>query len=182
ALQRPGGCETCGRWPSLLRGLHDLVQAPVLRLRERARLDDAHDVADLRGVLLVVRVELRRAANDLLVARVGLDRVDLDDDRLVHRARDDDAAPLLTAAALDLGLREPDDRLARLRLLALRLRALWALRAREALALWLLLRGRRRGGLGLGFGFGRFGFGRLGSLGFRGRCLWLGLRLGVRDG
>src|SRR6185437_1019970 len=92
ALQRPGECETCGRGPSLLRGLHDFGEAPVLRLRERTRLDDAHDVADLRGVLLVVRVELRRTPDDLLVARVRLDRVDLDDDRLVHRARDDDAS------------------------------------------------------------------------------------------
>src|SRR5207248_4896354 len=117
-----------------LSGLHDFGEPPVLRLRERARLDDPHDVADLRGVLLVVRVELRRSANDLLVARVRLDRVDLDDDRLVHRARDDDAAALLATAALARGLRQPDDRLPLLRLLALRLRAGRALRAREALA------------------------------------------------
>ena len=39
----------------------------MLGLRERARLDDAHRVADRGGVLLVVRVELARAANDLLV-------------------------------------------------------------------------------------------------------------------
>ena len=60
----------------------------------------------LRPVLLVVRVELRRAADDLLVPLVRLHGVDLDDDRLVHRARDDDAAALLAAAALVLGLRE----------------------------------------------------------------------------
>ena len=67
---------------------------------------------DVRRVALVVRVELRRAADDLLVARVRLHRLDLDDDRLVHRGRDDDAAALLAAAALVLGLREPHDRLA----------------------------------------------------------------------
>src|SRR5919108_5443049 len=106
--------------PSLC-DLKHLGEAPLLRLRERAGLDDADDVAHLRLVALVVGVELRRTADDLLVARVRLDRVDLDDDRLVHRARDHDAAALLAAAALVLRLREPSDRLARLRLLALRL-------------------------------------------------------------
>src|SRR5256714_997726 len=125
-------------------GLRDLRQSPVLRLRERPRLDDAHDVADLRLVALVVRVELRRAADDLLVARVRLDRVDLHHDRLVHRARDDDAAALLAAAALVLGLRQARDRLARLRALAPRPRARRTLRAREALALPLRLGRRRR--------------------------------------
>src|SRR5581483_12085592 len=38
--------------------LHDLGEPPVLRLRQRPRLDDADDVADTGGVLLVVRVEL----------------------------------------------------------------------------------------------------------------------------
>src|SRR5438105_14873635 len=98
---RPSGCELCG-WRGSLGRFHHLGEAPVLRLRERARLDDPDDVPHLRLVLLVVRVELRRPADDLLVARVRLDRVDLDDDRLVHRARDDDAAPLLSPAALVL--------------------------------------------------------------------------------
>src|SRR6266540_3923201 len=92
-------------------------RAPVLsatrslRLRERAHLDDADHVADVRLVLLVVRVELLRAADHLLVARVQLDHVDLDDDRLVHRVRDDDAAALLPAAALALRLVLARDRL-----------------------------------------------------------------------
>src|SRR2546421_11313518 len=120
---------------ALPRRLHDFGQAPVLLLRERARLDDADEIAHLRLVLLVVRVELRRAAVDLLVARVRLDRVDLHHDRLVHRARDDDAAALLAAAALVLGLRQARDRLARLRALAPRPRARRTLRARQALAL-----------------------------------------------
>src|SRR5438034_1231759 len=83
----------------LLRHLEDLGQPPALRLRKRARLDDADDVARLRGVLLVVGVELRRAPDHLLVARVHLQRVHADDDRLLHRARDDDAAPPSPGAA-----------------------------------------------------------------------------------
>src|SRR5438045_1464541 len=72
ALQRAGGCEMGGGRPSLLRHLDDLGQAPALRLGDRARLDDADDVTDLGGVLLVVRVELDRAADDLLVLGVRL--------------------------------------------------------------------------------------------------------------
>src|SRR5437764_3247583 len=93
-------------------GLHDLGQAPALRLGQRTRLDDADDVADLRLVLLVVRVELDAAPNDLLVALVRAAQLDLDDDRLVHRARDDDATALLAPATVVLRLRLADDRLA----------------------------------------------------------------------
>src|SRR5205823_11121741 len=93
-------------------GLHDLGQAPALRLGQRTRLDDADDVADLRLVLLVVRMELDAAPDDLLVALVRADQLDLDDDRLVHRARDDDATALLAPATVVLGLRLADDRLA----------------------------------------------------------------------
>ena len=77
------------------RHLDDLGEPPVLRLRERARLDDPDDVADVRLVPLVVRVELAELADDLLVARVQLDHVDLDDDRLVasRRRRRRRAAP-----------------------------------------------------------------------------------------
>src|SRR5205823_12850460 len=111
---------------------------------QRTRLDDADRVADLRLVLLVVGVELRRPPDDLLVARMRLHRVDPDDDRLVHRARDDDATAFLVAAALVFGLRLADDRLARLRCLALRARALPTLGARHSLALALRLPRRRR--------------------------------------
>src|ERR671918_2620609 len=122
-------------WITLLRLLHHFCQAPALQLRDRARLDDADDVADLRGVRLVVRVELRRAADDLLVPLVRLDRVDADDDRLVARGADDGALALLAPAALVLGLLEPHDRLALLRRLEPALWALAAKRAREALLL-----------------------------------------------
>src|SRR5919204_658567 len=131
----------------LPRGLDDLGEPPVLRLRKRTCLDDQDDVADLRLVLLVVGVELDAAPDDLLVARVRLDRVDLDDDRLVHRVGDDDAAALLPPAALGLRLRCARDRLALGRAFAHRLRVLVALRARQPLALLLLrLLGARGGG------------------------------------
>ena len=62
-------------------------------------------------LLLVVRVELGAPPDDLLVPRVRLHDVDLDDDRLLHRVGDDGALALLAPAALVLGLLEPDDRL-----------------------------------------------------------------------
>src|SRR5690242_9600717 len=56
-------------------------------------------------------MELDAAPDDLLVALVRADQVDLDDDGLVHRARDDDAAAFLAPAALVLGLGLAGDRL-----------------------------------------------------------------------
>src|SRR5213078_2490415 len=154
--------------------LHDLREAPVLRLRQRARLDNADDVADLCLVLLVVGVELRRAPDDLLVLGMRLDGVHADDDRLVHRTRDDDAPALLAATALVLGLRQPRDRLALGRALTLRLHVLVALRARQPLALLFplnllrslplnLLRSFSGGGFSTGLCIVRF---------FRRRFLW----------
>jgi hypothetical protein len=49
-----------------LRDLHHFREAPALRLREGRVSTDAHDVADVRLVLLVVGVELVRAADHLL--------------------------------------------------------------------------------------------------------------------
>src|SRR5918995_855866 len=135
--------------PGSLGLLDDLRQTPALRLRERARLDDQDEVADVRPVALVVRVELRGAPDDLLVPRVGLHRVDADDDRLVHRGRDDHAAALLAATALTLRLRLPDDRFALRRGSAFGLRALATQAPRKPLLLPLRLglngRGRRHG-------------------------------------
>src|SRR4051794_16279697 len=162
ALQRARECEMEGGPPSLPRGLHDFNQSPVLGLRDRSRLHDADDIADVRGVLLVVRVELDAAPDDLLVARMRLDRVDLHHDRLVHRARDDDPPALLAAAPLRLRLGHPGDRLALGRPLSARLRTLTPLRAGDVLALLLLLGdgGRRRL---FGWSLWRVGFGgRLG--------------------
>src|SRR5215218_2500742 len=166
---------------ALLGLLDDLGEAPVLRLGQRPRLDDADDVALLRLVLLVVRVELLRPADNLLVARMRLDGLHLDDDRLVHRARDDDAAPLLAATAIGLGLRRPRDRLALGGTLARRFRPLTAQRARDALLLALRLRpgrGLDGGGELLGgrlFGHRLLGDGLLGHGLLGGRLLGDGL-------
>src|SRR5262249_16692676 len=97
--------------------LDDLGEPPGLCPRQRPRLDDADDVAHVRLVALVVRVELLRPADHLLVARVHLHRLDTNDDRLVHRARDDDTAPLLLPTQLALRLRLAHDRFPRLGLL-----------------------------------------------------------------
>src|SRR5207253_4172777 len=55
-------------------------------------------------------VELDAPADHLLVPLVRGDHVDLDDDRLVHCTRDDDAAALLAPTAVVLGLRLAHDR------------------------------------------------------------------------
>src|SRR5262245_36114134 len=112
---------------SSLRGLHDLGEPPALRLRDRTGLDDPDDVADVRLVRLVVRMERVRPPHDLLVLPVRLQRVDLDHDRLVHRVRDHGALALLPAAALVLRLLQPNDRLARRGLRDRLLRPLWPL-------------------------------------------------------
>src|SRR5436305_612074 len=175
ALQRARECEMGGGPPSLPGGLHDFHEAPVLGLRDRSRLDDADDVSDVGGVLLVVRVELHAASNDLLVARMRLDRVDLHHDGLVHCARDDHASALLSTTALGLKLRQPRDRLALGRSLAPWLRTLPPLRARYVLALLLLFRDSSGRGLLYRCLFGSSSFGGrfLGSrLRLSGRLLW----------
>src|SRR5262249_55470027 len=119
---------------SLPRLLHNFGEAPVLRLRERARLDYPHDVADAGRVLLVVRVELPGATDDLLVLGMDLDHVDLDDDRLLALVGDDDAAALLARGRRRVRLRGARDPRAALGLLPNLLRVLTPECAREALA------------------------------------------------
>src|SRR3954462_7700402 len=133
ATLRRVSCWITGCPPTSAGPLHDLGETPVLGLRERTRLDDAHGVPDRGGVALVVGVELARAADDLLVLRVRLRHRDLHDDRLVALVRDDDAAALLAPAELGLLFRETGDRLAARRLLACRLGVLVAQRTRETL-------------------------------------------------
>src|SRR4029077_18992693 len=71
-----------------LRLLDDLHHAPALQLGERAGLGDADDVADAGLVALVVHMQARRAAHDLVVLGMRLGRVDADRDRLLPRRRD----------------------------------------------------------------------------------------------
>src|SRR5271157_1545789 len=70
--------------PRLLRLLDDLHQPPALFPAERPGLHHAHRVPDPALVLLVVRLDLLRPSQVLLVQPVELALVDLDDDRLLH--------------------------------------------------------------------------------------------------
>src|SRR5258707_12615137 len=86
----------------LPRALHDFHQTPALLFGERARLFDAHHVADARAVVLVVRLELIRVLVRPLVNAVALQRLDGNDDRLLHLVADDLPQLLLAAVpALD---------------------------------------------------------------------------------
>src|SRR5215203_426104 len=90
---------------ALPRLLHHVDQAPALGLGERPGLDHADDVAFARLVALVVRVQLGRAADDLLVGPVPAGGVDADGDRFVALAGDDDSLPHLGRIRLALGRR-----------------------------------------------------------------------------
>src|SRR3954470_6776828 len=72
-----------GRSP-LACAVDDLDQPPPLVLRQRARLDDAHGVADLRRVLLVVGLQPLRARHHLAVDGVRHATLDRDHHRLLH--------------------------------------------------------------------------------------------------
>src|ERR1041385_1926594 len=96
-------CWIIGR--SLLRLLDDVDQAPALRLRERAGLDDANHVALAGLVALVVRVQRPRAADDLLVGGMATDDVDLDRDRFFALVGDDDPLADLGRVRVALGRR-----------------------------------------------------------------------------
>src|SRR5215203_2845101 len=90
---------------ALPRLLHHVDQAPALGLGERPGLDHADHVALARLVALVVRVQLGRAADDLLVGPVPAGGVDADGDRFVALAGDDDSLPHLGRIRLALGRR-----------------------------------------------------------------------------
>jgi len=75
------------------------IAAPALARRQRTRLHQEDAVADAGSVLLVVRLELVRTADDLAVQGV-LDAVlDSDDDGLVHLVADNKALTGLAEAA-----------------------------------------------------------------------------------
>src|SRR5689334_17092559 len=81
--------------------LDDLDETPPLRGAQRPGLHQEDAVADAGGVLLVVGLELARAAQDLAVERVLHAVLDLDDDGLVHLVADDE--PLADLAAVAVG-------------------------------------------------------------------------------
>src|SRR5215204_5106390 len=89
----------------LPRLLHHVDQAPTLGLRQRPGLDHSDHVALAGLVALIVRVQLGRAANDLLVGAVTASRVDANGDRLVALAGDDDALAHLGGVRVPLGRR-----------------------------------------------------------------------------
>ena len=75
-----------------LRALtHDARDDPPLALAQRPALDDGDAIADLRGVVFVVRHELRRPALGLAVEAVPHLPLDRNDAGLLHLVADDDA-------------------------------------------------------------------------------------------
>src|SRR3954469_12775269 len=83
----------------LLRLLNNLDDAPALVRGERASLDDANLVADCRA-LLVVRHELRRAADIAAILRVLDESVNAHHASLLHLVRRHDAYLLRASPAL----------------------------------------------------------------------------------
>src|SRR3954463_11178678 len=78
---------------------HDLGDPPALVLGQRPGLGDAHDVADLAGLLLVVRLVLLLLRHVLAVAAVLHAPLDLHHHRLRHLVRRDGADAHLGAPA-----------------------------------------------------------------------------------
>src|SRR5688572_22624213 len=83
----------------LTSAVDDLDHAPPLVLRQRARLHDAHRVAGLRVVLLVVRFHLRGARDHLAVARMREASLQPHHHGLLHLVAYHDPQPHLARAA-----------------------------------------------------------------------------------
>ena len=138
-----GDLEPCFLLDHLLRLLHDLREPPVLGLRERARLDDADDVADRRPS------SARRARGTCACARTtflyfGWRLVMSTLTTIVLSPLSETTTPRRSwrRPSSRVRLRDARDRLARRRRLARGLRVLVAHGARQALALLLRLRSR----------------------------------------
>src|SRR5262249_25071167 len=82
------------------RPLDDFDEAPALLLRQRPGLHDAHPVADVEGVLLVVDVEPGRALDGLVVPGMALAVGDRHDGGLVHAVGHDHALAHLASVAV----------------------------------------------------------------------------------
>src|SRR5262249_49101816 len=72
------------------RPLEHVDEHPALGPRQRPVLDHSHDVALVRIVVLVVRMQRAGAAHDLLVPGVTTGNVDPHRDRLLGLVRNDD--------------------------------------------------------------------------------------------
>src|SRR5881296_443556 len=88
--------RTRNRCPSL-RLLHHFHETPALVLRDRARLHEAHEIAHLALVLLVVDLELVPPANVTAVGGVLHQALDGDHDGLLHAVAHHPADPDLPA-------------------------------------------------------------------------------------
>src|SRR5512139_3645699 len=67
-----------------LRLLQHLLDRPALLAAHGLRLDDLHEIAQLRHVVRVVSFVLGRLADDLVVQRMALQVLDRHDDGLLH--------------------------------------------------------------------------------------------------
>src|SRR5688572_1665364 len=87
------------------RALDNLDDLPRLALADRTALDDRHRVAFAASLLLVVRHDLRGAANELAVHGMLDEALDRDGNALVHLVAHDAAhRPTAGFARLRLGL------------------------------------------------------------------------------
>src|SRR5688572_21718732 len=75
----------------LLCLLYDRIEAPAFAGAQRAGLDDTHGIADATLVVLVMRHELLRLVEVLLVELVSHAPLDLDGYALLHLVGDDHA-------------------------------------------------------------------------------------------
>src|SRR5690348_3356065 len=81
----------------------DLDQAPPLQLAERSRFHDTNRVTALRLVFFVVRVKFLLLLHDFAELRVRHPGDTANDDRFVHRARNDLTYACLARTALRFG-------------------------------------------------------------------------------
>src|SRR5580698_6127080 len=77
---------------------HNIFQLPALQLRQRTRLLDPHHIADVRFVLLVVRIELLVARDHAPVERMRLLARHLHHNRFLHAVGDHFSHYFLAAA------------------------------------------------------------------------------------
>ena len=80
----------------------DLGKSPPLQLRERLGFDDAHAVANLTLVGLVVHVVFLRALDDFIELRMGNTGNVFDDEGLIHFIGNDHADAGFTKMDLDV--------------------------------------------------------------------------------